>query len=116
MEIPNLTEKIYSKCLFASYLSIKSISWAVDTNPDIINKTIVPIFKDWIGILIKIEKLPINSGMDVRRNALRILTILCRDFEEFITPYIEIIFDTTLKLILLNYQMYIYQYIFNIDT
>ena len=93
------TSRIREKVLAVFHLCLQAVSWADGKDPQVLEACLSEHFNQWIALFTQIIQANPRQFFDVKRNALRCLTVIFRDFLNFSRECINMILKPAWKLL-----------------
>ena len=106
--------RLREKVLYVLYQSLRTFSWADGVNNRIVEQCLDETYAHcWLPLLVSILQSNPKAHFDVKKNALRVLTVFIRDFVNYTNSSLGMVLEPTWKLVTLHLPMYIlYIYIY----
>jgi hypothetical protein len=80
------------------YLCLRTISWADGIENDMISFCLDETFNQWMALFLQVVQTNANKYFDIKRNALKCLTVIFRDFINYSKECINMILRPAWKL------------------
>jgi len=93
------TSRLREKVLAVFHLCLQAISWADGKDPQVLEACLSEHFNQWIALFTQIIQANPRQFFDVKRNALRCLTVIFRDFINYSKECINMILKPAWKLL-----------------
>jgi hypothetical protein len=80
------------------YLCLRSISWADGIDNELIEECLNETFNQWMAVFLQVIQSDAKKFFDIKRNALKCLTVIFRDFINYSRECINMILRPAWKL------------------
>lgn len=80
------------------YLCLRTISWADGIHNDLVSNCLDDTFNQWMALFLQVVQTEPNKYFDIKRNALKCLTVIFRDFINYSKERINMILRPAWKL------------------
>jgi len=97
-----------SKCLFLVYLCLRTFAWADGTDNELVAKCLDDTFSPWMALIVSIFQTNPKTNFEIKRNALRVLVVLIRDFMNYTHAALNMILEPVWKLLTIHLPIYIH--------
>ena len=97
-----------SKCLFLVYLCLRSFAWADGSENELVAKCLDDTFSPWMALIVSIFQTNPKSNFEIKRNALRVLVVLIRDFINYTHSALNMILEPVWKLLTIHLPVYVH--------
>lgn len=94
------------KVLQLFYLCLRTVSWADGLDNQLVEDCLNETFNNWMALFVQLIQTNPKSFFDIKRNALKCLTVIFRDFLNYSRECINMILRPTWKLF--NFHLPIY--------
>ena len=84
--------------LHVFYLCLRCISWADGIDNELIEECLNDTFNQWMAVFLQVIQSDANKFFDIKRNALKCLTVIFRDFINYSRECINMILRPAWKL------------------
>ena len=98
--------KIREKCLQVYYQCLRWVSWADGIEENIITDALDDSFNQWMALMIQLIQSNPRVHFDIKKNALKCLTIIFRDMVNYSLEWISMVLQPTWKLLNVNISVY----------
>jgi hypothetical protein len=92
--------------LEALYLSLRTVSWADGIDNALVDACLSETFNSWIALFLQIIQTNPKTFFDIKKNALKCLTVIFRDFISYSRECLNMILKPAWKL--LNFHLPIF--------
>lgn len=84
--------------LHVFYLCLRTISWADGIDNELVGNCLDDTFNQWMAVFLQVIQSDANKFFDIKRNALKCLTVIFRDFINYSRECIAMILRPAWKL------------------
>jgi len=88
------------------YLCLRTVSWADGIDNELVEQCLSETFNSWMGLFLQIIQTNPKTFFDIKKNALKCLTVIFRDFITYSRECINMILKPAWKL--LNFHLPIF--------
>lgn len=88
------------------YYCLRTVSWADGIENEIVEESLNDTFNNWMALFLQIIKTNPRSFFDIKKSALKCLTVIFRDFINYSRECLSMILEPAWKLLTFHVQVY----------
>ena len=88
------------------YYCLRTVSWADGIDNELVDSCLQDTFNSWMSLFLQIIQTNPRSFFDIKKNALKCLTVIFRDFINYSRECLSMILQPSWKLLIMHVPVY----------